>query len=147
MLIEGIVNINAPRDRVWKSLTDAEFVAQCAPGVKSMEVVVPNQKFQVVAVVGFGSVSSEFRTDVEFLELVEPDSATIKAHGSGSGSAVDVTAKMELSDAPGGATQLKWTADITIVGTIASLASRLMAPVTKKMTGVFFDCVKAKLEA
>jgi carbon monoxide dehydrogenase subunit G len=54
---------------------------------------------------------------------------------------------MALSDGENGTTDLKWTADITIVGTIASLASRLMSPVTKKMTGIFFDCVKAKIEA
>ena len=147
MFIEGSVNINAPREQVWKSLTNADFVAQCAPGVKSMEVIVPDQKFQAVAVVGFGSVSSEFRTEVEFLELVEPDSAKIKAHGSAPGSAVDVIAVMNLSDGPDDTTELKWTADITIVGTIASLASRLMGPVTKKMTGIFFECVKERIEA
>ena len=146
MFIEGSIHIHAPRDKVWKSLTNAEFVAQCAPGVKSMEVVVPDQKFQAVAAVGFGSVSTEFRTDVEFLELVEPDSAKIKAHGNAPGSAVDVIAVMELSDGPDDGTHLKWTADITVVGTIASLASRLMGPVTKKMTGIFFDCVKEKIE-
>jgi carbon monoxide dehydrogenase subunit G len=147
VLVEGTVNINAGRDKVWKSLTNAEFVAGCAPGVKSMEVIIPDKKFQAVASVGFGSVSSEFRTDVEFLELIEPDSATIKAHGNAPGSAVDVIAKMNLSDGPDGTTDLNWSADITIVGTIASLASRLMAPVTKRMTGVFFDCVKAKIES
>lgn len=147
MFIEGSVNISAPRDKVWNSLTNADFVAQCAPGIKSMEIIVPDQKFQAVAAVGFGSVSTEFRTDVEFLELVEPDSAKIKAHGSAPGSAVDVIAVMNLSDGPDDTTELKWTADITIVGTIASLASRLMGPVTKKMTGIFFDCVKEKIEA
>jgi carbon monoxide dehydrogenase subunit G len=141
-----MVSISAPRDKVWKSLTDADFVAQCAPGVKSMEVVEPGRKFQAVAVVGFGSVSTEFRTDVEFTELTEPDSATIRAHGNASGSAVDVIAKMDLSDGEDGGTDLNWSADITIVGTIASLASRLMGPVTKKMTGIFFDCVKEKIE-
>lgn len=146
MVLEGTVHINAGRDKVWSALTNADFVAQCAPGVKTMEVIVPDRKFQAVAVVGFGSVSSEFRTDVEFTELTEPDSATIKAHGSAPGSAVDVTAKMLLSDGADGTTDLNWTADITIVGTIASLASRLMAPVTKRMTGIFFDCVKAKIE-
>jgi carbon monoxide dehydrogenase subunit G len=146
VFIEGKVQYNAPRDKVWQSLTNAEFVAQCAPGVKSMEVVVPDQIFQAVAVVGFGSISTEFRTDVEFLELDEPDSAKIKAHGKAPGSAVDVIAVMSLSDGPDGSTDLGWTADITIVGTIASLASRLMGPVTKKMTGMFFECVKSKIE-
>jgi carbon monoxide dehydrogenase subunit G len=147
MIIEGNVNIQAGREKVWEYLTDAQFVAECAPGVREMEIIEPDKKFQAVAVVGFGSMSTEFKTDVEFVELVEPDLAKIKAHGAASGSAVDVTAEMRLADGADGSTDMAWSADISVVGTIASLATRLMAPVTKKMTGVFFDCVKSKIEA
>ncbi len=146
MYFEGTVNINAPREQVFSQLTNADFVAQCAPGVKEMVEVVPNEKYQAVAVVGFGAVSTEFRTDVEFLELVPNDRAKIKAHGNAPGSAVDVMSEMAFADGANGTTDLKWTADIAVVGSIASLASRLMGPVTRKMTGMFFDCVKAKIE-
>jgi len=54
---------------------------------------------------------------------------------------------MRLSEGGDGATELHWTADIQIVGTIASLASRMMVGVTKKLTGMFFTCVKSKIEA
>jgi len=36
---------------------------------------------------------------------------------------------------------------VTVVGSIASLAARLMRPVTSKMTNDFFACVKKKIEA
>ncbi|HLF91132.1 MAG TPA: carbon monoxide dehydrogenase subunit G [Anaerolineales bacterium] len=146
MYFEGTVNINAPREKVYKFLTDPNFVAQCAPGVKEMAVIVPNEKYQAVAVVGFGSVSAEFRTDVEFLEFVPIDRAKVKAHGNAPGSAVDAISEMFLSDSENGTTDLKWTADIAVVGTIASVAARLMGPVTKKLTGMFFECVKGKIE-
>ena len=146
MYFEGTVNINAPREKVYKFLTDPNFVAQCAPGVKEMAVIVPNEKYQAVAVVGFGSVSAEFRTDVEFLEFVPIDRAKVKAHGNAPGSAVDAISEMFLSDSENGTTDLKWTADIAVVGTIASVAARLMGPVTKKLTGMFFECVKSKIE-
>jgi len=143
---EGTVNINAPRDKVFKFLTDADFVAQCAPGVKEMVVVVPNEKYQAVAAVGFGSVMAEFRTDVDFVEIVQNDRAKVKAHGNAPGSAVDAVSEMFVTDGENGTTNLRWTADIAVVGSIASVAARLMGPVTKKLTGMFFDCVKAKIE-
>ena len=146
MYFEGTVNINAPREKVYQFLTDANFVAQCAPGVKEMVVIVPNEKYQAVAVVGLGSVTAEFRTDVEFLEFVPVDRAKVKAHGNAPGSAVDAVSEMFLSDGENGTTDLKWTADIAVVGTIASVAARLMGPVTKKLTGMFFECVKSKIE-
>ncbi|MFQ5409830.1 MAG: CoxG family protein [Anaerolineales bacterium] len=146
MLFEGIVNINASRDKVWAFLTDPDFVSQCAPGLKSMEVVEPDKKFKAVAAVGFGTVKVTFTNEVEFLELEKPNRAKVKAHGTAPGSAVDAVSEMILSDAVAGTTDLKWTADITVVGTIASLASRLMSGVTKKLTGEFFECVRSRIE-
>jgi len=78
MHFEGTVEILAPRDKVWKFLTDAEFVTQCAPGVKEMEVVIPNEKYFAVASIGFGSVVAVFKTNVEFQEMDEPDFATFR---------------------------------------------------------------------
>ena len=147
MHFEGIVNIQAPRKAVYLSLTNPDFVAQCAPGVDSMDEIEPGRKYKAVAVVGFGSVSSKFKTDVEFLEKIENESAKVKAHGNAPGSAVDAISEMKLSDGADGSTDLTWTAEINIMGMLASTASRLMGPITKKLTAAFFDCVKSKIEA
>ncbi len=147
MLFEGTIFINASKERIWNYLTDASFVAECAPGVKEMIVIVPDEKYQAVATVGFGPVVAEFRADVEYLERIPLERAKIKGHGDTPGSAVDAVTEMILTDGPDNSTELKWTADITIVGSIANVATRLMGPVTKILTGRFFDCVKGKIEA
>lgn len=147
MHYEGTVNILAPREKVWNYLTNAEFVAQCAPGVKEMEVVVPQEKYFAVAKIGFGSIVAVFKTDVEFQDMKEPEFATVKAHGDALDSAIDATSEMFLSDGVNGSTELKWTADIVVVGKIASIASRMMGSVTKKLTNRFFECVKTQIEA
>jgi carbon monoxide dehydrogenase subunit G len=143
---EGTININAPQEKVWGFLTNPDSVSQCAPGLKSVEVVEPNQKFNCVTAIEFGSLSTTFTNDVEFIEQVPPDKAVVKVHGTAPGSAVDVTSEMSLSADAEGGTDLNWTADIVVVGTIASLASRMMGGITKKMTGIFFECVKSKIE-
>lgn len=145
--LEGTVNIQASREKVWRFLTDAEFVSRCAPGVKEMEVLVPNEKYRAVNAVGFGSVQVVFKTEVAFEELREPDFARVKAHGDAPGGAVDVTSEMSLSDGEDGSTDLKWTADIVVAGRIASLASRMMGSVTRKLTSNFFDCARERIEA
>ena len=147
MHLEGNVTINAPRLQVWGYLTDPHKVSECAPGVESVEIIEPNKTFRGTASIGFGTVKARFVGDVEWLELVAPDRAKMKAHGTAPGSAADVVSEMSLSDLPGGATQLHWTADISIVGQLASLAARLMGTVSQKLTGVFFDCVRKKIEA
>jgi hypothetical protein len=79
-----------------------------------------------MAVIGLGAVKARGADDAEFLDVQAPHRATLKAHGNALGSAVDVLSTMALSDGPDGTTELHWTADITILGTLASLAARLM---------------------
>ncbi len=147
MKFDGEVTIQASRDKVWGFLTNPEAVAACAPGVESMEVVEAGKKFKAVASVGLGNLKARFNADVEWVELDEPNKAVMKAHGVAPGSAADVLAEMQLSDAADGAPLMHWTADVNIMGTIASLAARMMGSVTKKLTGEFFDCMRAQIEA
>jgi carbon monoxide dehydrogenase subunit G len=147
MRFEGTVTIKAPRAQVWEFLTDPIQIAQCAPGIERVELLETNQKFRATAAIGFGSVKARFSGDAEFLELDAPNRATLKAHGNAPGSAADVTSEMILSDGPDGATIMKWSADVVILGTLASLAARLMGSVTQKLTGEFFNCFKKKIEA
>jgi carbon monoxide dehydrogenase subunit G len=54
---------------------------------------------------------------------------------------------MKLSEAADGSTLMEWTADVAVLGQLASLAARMMVPVSQKLTGQFFDCVRQKIEA
>jgi carbon monoxide dehydrogenase subunit G len=144
---DGSVRIAASREKVWIFLSDPYGVSQCAPGVKSVEVIVPEKQFKVVAGVSFGSLKVTFDTLVDLLVQEPPTHSKVKAHGTAPGSAVDVSGDMYLSDNPDGTTELKWSADVTVVGTIASLASRLMGGMTRKLSEAFFECIKTKLEA
>jgi len=146
MLIEGKDTINAARSEVWKFLTDAESVAQCTPGLETMEILEPKKKFQAVGALGLGTVKVKFKTTIEWLELDEPNRAKMKMHGTAPGSSIDVVSEVHLKDDAKDATELEWKADVKVVGSIASLAARLMKPVTAKMTGQFFSCVKKKVE-
>ena len=146
MIIEGKDNIKAKRAEVWKFLTDAESVSKCTPGIESMEILEPRKKFQALGALGLGTIKVKFKTVIEWTELEEPDWAKMKMSGTAPGSSIDVASELRLADGPDGTTELAWKADVRVVGTIASLAARLMKPVTAKMTGQFFTCVKNQIE-
>ena len=146
MRFEGSVEFNVSRQKAWEFLKDPYAISQCAPGLKSVDVIIPDKQFRVVAGVSFGSVQVTFDTDVELLELDEPSHSKVKAHGKAPGSALDITGDMYLVEVASDLTQLKWSAEVVVVGTIASLASRLMGAVTRKLSDAFFDCLKKKLE-
>ncbi len=146
MHFEGKVNIKQSRSEVWAFLTDAEAVSQCMPGLESIEIVTPNKKFRALGALGLGTVKVKMDTDVEWVELDAPNRATMKMNGTAPGSAIDVASEIRLADSADGSTDMEWSAEVKVLGTIASLAARLMKPVTKKLTGQFFACVKKKLE-
>ena len=146
MHFDGTLSIQAPRAKVWEYLTDPEKVSRSAPGLESLEIVEPGKKFRATTSIGFGAVKVRFVNDVEWVDLDPPNRAQMKAHGTAPGSGVDATTSMTLTDGQAGATDLAWTADVNVVGTIASLAARLMGGVTKKLTAAFFDSVRKEIE-
>ena len=146
MVIEGKETIKAHRAEVWRFLTDAESVSKCTPGLESMEILEPKKKFEALGALGLGTVKVKFKTVIEWIELDEPNRAKMKMHGTAPGSSIDVVSEVHLKDGAKDSTELDWKADVKVVGSIASLAARLMKPVTAKMTGQFFSCVKKKIE-
>jgi carbon monoxide dehydrogenase subunit G len=147
MQLKGDVTIRASRKQVWDFMTDPEQIGQCMPGVEKIEVIEPLKRYRGIVSVGFGAVKARFSGEVEILELDEPNRAKLKAHGSATGSVADAISEMNLSDGPDGSTLVHWTADVNVSGQLASLAARLMVPVSQKLAGQFYDEVKKRIES
>ena len=146
MQLKGDVTIRAPRKKVWDFMTDPNQIGQCAPGVEKIEMIEPLKKYRGVVSVGFGAVKARFSGEVDILELDELNRAKLKAHGSATGSVADAVSEMHLSDGPDGSTHLHWTADVNVSGQLASLAARLMVPVSQKLASQFYEEVRRRIE-
>jgi uncharacterized protein len=144
MQFQGTVQIEAPRDKVWAFLLDPNQVGSCGPGVESIEVI-DDDHFRAKAKVGVGFISARFTVDMTMAEKTPPDLAVLKAHGQAPGSAVDATANMALSGPPEGPTQMDWSAEVAISGTLASVGARMIEGTANKMIGQTFDCIRSKL--
>ncbi len=146
MHFEGQVPIKADRATVWAFVNDPSQVASCGPGVEGVQVV-DDQHFKVTAKVGIGMIRATFAVDVTRGETREPDHASLTASGRAPGSAVDGSARMDLSDGPDGATVMDWSADVAIHGRLASVGARLIEGTARKLIDQTFDCMRAKMEA
>jgi carbon monoxide dehydrogenase subunit G len=142
----GTTEIDAPRARVWAFVIDPQQVGSCGPGVESIEVL-DDTHFRARAKVGIGVISARFAVDLELLEADEPDRAVIRATGQAPGSAVEARGEMRLSGPEAGPTTMGWTADVSIMGTLASVGARMIEGTANKLITQAFDCMRAKLEA
>ncbi|HKB27490.1 MAG TPA: carbon monoxide dehydrogenase subunit G [Candidatus Limnocylindrales bacterium] len=146
MEFTGVVEIRAPRAKVWAFVMDPEEVGWCGPGVEAIEVVDATH-YRARAKVGIGPISARFVVDLELKESVEPDRAVIEASGQAPGSAADAVGEIALSGPPDGPTTMAWTATVTISGTFASVGTRLIDSTADRLIGETFACIRAKLEA
>jgi carbon monoxide dehydrogenase subunit G len=146
MDFSGTQTIAVPIDKVWTYLMDVHNVAACAPGFQSLEDL-GEEHWKAVVSVGVGPVKAKFTLDVTRPEVQEPDLMVVKARGKAPGSAVELSGRMNLAPVDEAQTRMDWSAHAVVSGTIASVGARLMNGTVEKLTGQFFDCLKAKLQA
>ncbi len=145
MDFSGTQTIAVPIETVWAYLLDVNKVAACAPGFQSLEEL-GEEHWKAVIAVGIGPVKAKFTIDVTRPEMHEPDMMVVKGRGKAPGSAVELSGKMNLSSLENGETQMDWSANVVVSGTIASVGARLLSGTAEKLTGQFFECLKKKLQ-
>lgn len=146
LTFSGSPDVAAPREALWSRLLDPNMMAACAPGVESVEALDP-QHYKVVCAFGVGSIKARFTLHVELSDMLPPESASMRAHGTAPGSVVDVQTGIRLEVMGPGRTRLHWTAEATIGGSIASVGARLFEGTARKIMDKFWQDFAAKTVA
>ena len=145
MHFEGVFDVAAIREEVFEVVTDPKQVAGCMPGLQKVDVKSPDE-FEAVVKVGVSFIRGDFTVRFRTVQNEAPSSAKMTVHGGGLGSAVDMQITMNLTERDAGGTSMKWDADATVSGKIASLGQRLMETQAEKIINQFFTCLREKLE-
>jgi carbon monoxide dehydrogenase subunit G len=140
----GTVSIDAPRRAVWEFLMDFQSLAACGPGVESVVTGGPDRA-RVNARLGLGFISAPFAIDLELGTVAAPDRATIHGRGEAPGSQVEGRAEMRLAGPPEGPTEIAWTAQVELFGSLAGIGSRLLESAAGRLIDEAFECVRARL--
>jgi carbon monoxide dehydrogenase subunit G len=145
MQMSGEVVLPAAREEVWRALNDPEVLKDCVPGCESFERTGDNS-FQALVVAKIGPVKAKFKGDVELTELDPPNAYRISGQGNGGiAGFAKGGARVRLSDAAEGGTQLSYEAEGQIGGKLAQLGQRLVDGVAKSMADQFFANFAKKL--
>lgn len=145
MHFQGVFDSAASDTRVYGLVTDPEEVAGCMPGVQKVGVKSPDE-FEAVVRVGVSFISGDFALKFRSVEKRPPSAARFSVHGTGLGSAVDMDITLGIAGKSGGGASMKWEAEATVNGKIASLGQRMMESQAEKIIRGFFDCFRQKLE-
>ena len=145
MQFKGVFDVEAPRERVFDLMTDPHQVAQCMPDLQSLEVR-SRDDFDATVRVGVSFIRGDFVLHFKTAGKEPGSYAKLLAHGTGSGSALDMEIEMKLTEGKGGGTSMNWSVEARISGKIASLGQRLLDSQAERIVKQLFDCLRQKLE-
>jgi carbon monoxide dehydrogenase subunit G len=144
MIFEGRYELNAPKEKIWKFITDPAEISKCLPGLKSLEVE-GEDRFAAVVRLGVGPIKTGFKLRIEITRMTAVGKARLKALGAGSGSSIIIDTTIELKENPTGS-ELLYSANANVAGAIASLGQRVIKDTAEKTVAEVFECVKSKVE-
>ncbi|MGH3027683.1 MAG: CoxG family protein [Gaiellaceae bacterium] len=145
MRVEGTRRYEASRDRVWEVLNDPAEMAGLMPGVESFEIVDDTHwKAKVKVPLGLGSMKMSI--DFEKTESRPPEHASLNAKGKGVGAIMSMETQFDLSE-DGGGTDMRWQADVRILGQVASMGQRVVQPIVNQQVEQVLNALDARVAA
>jgi carbon monoxide dehydrogenase subunit G len=141
MKVEGTKHFDAPQAKVWEVLNDPSRMAKTMPGVKDFSIE-DDRHWTAKVVIPLGLGGLKMSINFEKVEERAPDYARLSAKGTGVGAMLNMDTQFELSES-GGGTEMKWEADVRLMGQVGSMGQRVLQPIVNQQV----QNVLASLEA
>ena len=144
MDVGGTYTFQAPADKVWDVLLDAESLASCMPGCERLEPL-GDGKYSARLSVGVGSIQGRYEATITVSDQVPTRSYKLTVEGTGSSGFVRGEAVVSLTEQDG-STVVTVQGEGQVGGTIARVGQRLIGSVNKMMMDRFFTCLQRSAE-
>jgi carbon monoxide dehydrogenase subunit G len=145
MKIEGTHEINASRERVYKSLINPEVLQRCIPGCERLESTAENT-FSATLRTGVGSIKGVFNGTVKMEEMRAPEHYRLVVDSKGTPGFLKGSGDLDLEE-HGAVTTIRYSGDVQVGGTIASVGQRMIQATAKMMASQFFTAVEAEAKS
>ena len=144
MKIEGTHQVNAPRERVYELLVDPDVLQRCIPGCERLEKTEANTYAATIRA-GVGAIKGVFTGTVRLEDMRPPEHYRIVVAGKGAPGFLKGSGDLDLAE-EGQGTLIKYTGDLQLGGTIASVGQRMIQGTAKMMASQFFTALEAEAQ-
>jgi carbon monoxide dehydrogenase subunit G len=137
--IAGEITVAAPREAVFKALSDAPFFASCIEGVHDFKQIDASH-YDAVLETRIAYMRFKFKVAVEMTKLTPPEEIEAKLEGTPLGMVgrLTATATTRLADL-GGQTIIRYTIDATLTGKLGSMGQPVLKAKAKEMERHFSE--------
>ena len=144
MKIEGTHQLNASRERVYELLVDPGVLQRCIPGCERLEKT-EEDTYSATIRAGVGAIKGIFTGTVRLEDMRPPEHYRIVVAGKGAPGFLKGSGDLDL-EAQGEGTLIKYTGDLQLGGTIASVGQRMIQGTAKMMASQFFTALDAEAQ-
>ena len=144
MKIEGTYDIRAPRERVYRVLTDPEVLRRCLPGCEQLDRV-DEDSYTLTLRAGVGSIKGVFKGTIHLEDTNPPSHYRLVVEGKGQPGFVKGTGDFDLEEKDGVST-ISYVGDAKLGGTLASVGQRMVQGSVKMMASQFFTAIGAEAQ-
>jgi|BEDMetMinimDraft_2_1075160.scaffolds.fasta_scaffold00299_9 carbon monoxide dehydrogenase subunit G len=140
MHFEDSFSVDAPISEVWKFISSPGEFVRVIPDLQNKEIK-DDRNFFVSFKMGLGMIRGTVNMNFR-IEEAEPEKY-LKLVGKGNGlqSNADLTIMLNLLQ-QNSSTLVKWSADLNVVGTVVSVGSRFIEPVTRSKVKEIVEGIK-----
>ena len=127
MRIEGNFDIAAPRDAVYRHVTDPGLMARCVPGCESIEQLSP-ASYRAMVTISLGGIKARFNLVVEVTREEPPSLVLSRTRGEEGSRASIVSADNEvaLSELDSLTTRVSYASEVSVTGRLGKFALGVM---------------------
>jgi carbon monoxide dehydrogenase subunit G len=146
MNITGEHVFKGPRQEVYTLFRDPDVLSTCLPGTQTLNKI-DEQHYEGAINLRVGPVSGTFSGKLEVSDEVPPEKCTLTVDGRGAPGFAKGVGHVEFTDQGDGTTLMKYSGDVQIGGTLASVGQRMIDSVSKSMIRQAFETLDMALEA
>ena len=144
MRIGGTRRFEAPRERVFRALTDPHELSEAMPGVERVEVSSADEWIAVVKP-PFGR-GLNLKLDMHVTDRRPPEHARLTAWGKSFGMRISIETEFELSD-DGDGTEMTWSAEVGLAGLLGGLGGKALEPAARNQAERTLSRLQERVEA
>lgn len=148
--IGGKVNVNAPRDEVWRNIFDVKVLKDVigrVPGITLERLEQTDElTYELTAIVGVAAIKGKYDGKISVLEKVPPSHVRIKGEGKGGGNFTSGEVFLDLTEGEG-FTEMAYKGVGNLNGPLASLGQRLVDTVGRQFIDQGAKIFAAEIES
>jgi len=139
----GEITVAAPREAVFKALSDATFFASCIEGVQDLQKI-DASRYDAVLETRIAYMRFKFEVVVETTRLMPPEEIEAKVEGTPLGvvGRLTATATTRLAES-GTGTIIRYAIDATLTGKLGSMGQPVLKAKAKDMEKQFSERLAA----